>query len=217
MSKGLQKELVLEDCIARREQYSAVCSACETALSEDLQKCLIIDDPAQNNLSHEGRQSVDVSNPATTRIEHHSEAVQKDENVDIEGENDIAEVSMSRDESNSNHCPPFVLPRNIDLASLEVLEELSPLGCKKVLSYKGYPLQLMEFNARIRFTVNPLYALDEKGRPRFSVLMEPSKETLEVICKCEDLVKSIMSSETRDIEWLPALRNDMGSWAARMR
>ena len=45
LSKGLQKELVSEDCIARREQYSAICSACETALSEDLQKYLMVDDP----------------------------------------------------------------------------------------------------------------------------------------------------------------------------
>jgi hypothetical protein len=205
----------LENHIARTEHYLAVCDAYEADLSEDLEKYLTVEDRAKNDLSHHGatRQGTLIK-PNDSEIDAFiSGTLHKDGIVDNDAANDEqGEASMARDE-----CPPFVFPGSIELASIEVMEQPSSLGCKKILSYKGYPLQLMEFRAKIRFTVNPLYALDEKGRPRFSVLMEPSQEALEVIRKCEDLVQRVISSESRGIEWLPVVRNDTGAWAARMR
>lgn len=110
---------------------------------------------------------------------------------------------------------PFFLASHVYLPTIELREEPSSFGCTKVLCYDGFPLHLLESNIRVHFTINLSYAFDDKGKPRFSILLEPSESARKVISKCEDVVKS-MSALATEVEWLPALRKVSGCWTARM-
>ncbi|KAI5057577.1 hypothetical protein GOP47_0027592 [Adiantum capillus-veneris] len=107
---------------------------------------------------------------------------------------------------------PFLLASHVILPSVE----LRSCGSSKVLYYNGFPLHLLEFKVRVRYTINASYAYDDKGKPRFSILMEPSEVACNVISKCEDLVKSTAASDS-EIKWLPLLKKESGRWTARMR
>lgn len=155
------------------------------------------------SLSLKGSHDVEASGCTSTKPDQFSSMVvhwsNADSRADVEG-------------------GPFLLASRVTLASLELQEESSRFGCSKVLYHKGFPLHLLECKIRIRFTVNLSYAFDDKGKPRFSVLVEPSEAACEVIRKCEDVVKSkgFTSAYGGEVEWLPALRKETGAWAARM-
>ncbi|MCO5600935.1 hypothetical protein L7F22_055052 [Adiantum nelumboides] len=123
----------------------------------------------------------------------------------------LAQLSkaVSKEESGG---VPFLLASHVILPSIE----LRSFGSSRTLYYNGFPLQLLEFKVRVRYTINPSYAFDDNGKPRFSILIEPSEAACNVISKCEDLVKSLTASNS-EIEWLPSLRKEFGYRAARMR
>ncbi|KAH7285951.1 hypothetical protein KP509_33G052600 [Ceratopteris richardii] len=110
---------------------------------------------------------------------------------------------------------PFLLASHVNLSSIEVQEKTYSYGSATMLFYEGFPLHLLDFKVRVRFTVNESYAFDDKGRPRFSIAVEPSEAACNVIRKCEDLVRS-KAAFNHEVEWLPALKEESGCFMTRM-
>ncbi|MCO5578641.1 hypothetical protein L7F22_032485 [Adiantum nelumboides] len=121
----------------------------------------------------------------------------------------LAQLSKAGSKEESGGVP-FLLASHVILPSIE----LRSFGSSRTLYYNGFPLQLVDFKVRVRFTIKPSYAFDDEGKPRFSILIEPSEAACNVISKCEDLVKSLTASNS-EIEWLPSLRKEFGYRAPR--
>eukprot|EP00897_Mesotaenium_endlicherianum_P007869 jgi/Mesen1/710/ME000109S_10935 len=88
----------------------------------------------------------------------------------------------NEDEEEVRQLEGFVDAIAIDLAELRAEERSSQWGRVGIaIQYRGRPLCLHDTWTRVRFSVGDKFAFDDAGRPKFSLLVEPSQATCDII------------------------------------
>eukprot|EP00249_Psilotum_nudum_P019316 c27190_g1_i1 orf=466-2001(-) len=114
--------------------------------------------------------------------------------------------------------PMFVEASQICLEALGIKKEPGFWGRPKIVLYhKGIPLRMREVNIRVKFAINASYAFDNKGKARFSIMLEPCRAACEVICRCDNLVRNAIATEGEQSVWRPTLVTEEGVSGVRMR
>ncbi|GBG70012.1 hypothetical protein CBR_g4839 [Chara braunii] len=102
---------------------------------------------------------------------------------------------------------PFVQDaRDVVHAQLKAEMDRSLWGGKRIaISYNGQPLNVKEENALLRESVGDSFAFDASGKPTFTILLEPSSFTLELVRTCDTLVASKVRNFGGRSSWQPTV------------
>ncbi|KAH9295310.1 hypothetical protein KI387_038898 [Taxus chinensis] len=112
----------------------------------------------------------------------------------------ISLISMSGNEQSD---PEFLEPPDVSTSSLKTTFVPSKWGTEKmVLLHKGIPLQISSQKMKIRFGISKKFLIPN-GKPKLSLVVEPSQETCDMLKFCDNLAQNLYSECNGNSEWRP--------------
>eukprot|EP01018_Ginkgo_biloba_P037876 Gb_18565 [translate_table: standard] len=98
----------------------------------------------------------------------------------------------------------------ISVSSLRSIVVPTYWGTQKMMMlHKNLPLQMHSRNMKIRFGVSTKF-YDPTGKPRLSIVVEPSSETCQILEKCDTVAQNLYSSFGSKSEWRPLVMRKNG-------
>lgn len=126
----------------------------------------------------------------------------------------VVSVSAQRCEAKQSDCKEseeFLEPHHISISSLRTIYEPSQWGTQKMmLLHKDLPFRMRSSNMILRYGISRKF-FDPTGKPRLSLVVEPSSEICNILKVCDVLAQKSFSSFNDKSEWRPLVKYGLGN------